>query len=817
MNMGKANLMKSFRAFLLFILVNALAGCNAAPTASTPISAQETTTPVPSRIPTLTATVPQPSVTAIPQATLTPTNDLPLTPTPFLLPTLPQIGSTSIIQLVQPAPEELIETINLANNQIWYSQGNRQYEEVAAKRTTFFDVVKIVDREIEQYFPDGLPEPEIIFENYQSTDYFNQIIPDVYVNLIPDAILAQLNNEKIILTDQMLITNSIYEVEVHQVELDHDSRLEWLLKIVMNGEIGLTWLALDEGEDRVYINLTTELPEYNGVSYEVGDTELILQDFTGDGLTDGIFIYFGYMMGTYYTDYYIVQGGNDGFHSISQINQYVFSYLSKVKNYSVESPDDSWQLTLTLTQPNDINWGCGWDTLTTYSWPNGIERISVEAEQPPNTPECMLARAVYVGEEEDNQTSIRLLEDAISGFDEGDPDDAGKIQFAHYRLAVLYALEGDDAQAREYLEWFIDSYTQSNEFLEKNLAPLLEDEKINPINVCSVMASAAYAVQPAEWWNYVNAASAIHAFPGSDEPYSPAICPLTDILMETLDSVQFDPTHSPQAALEASGITVKAMHEYLLPNYAHPAWFAILDSSAQYSFGYLPDESNRWEWQLLSSYHPSFGEVNTHYGDVTGDGHPELAFTIDFADLIICNRGEHPYQLVVITATAIGLVSTGELVCGPSGEPFDIAANLADTDGDGYVDWVIDQVNQYASNYEMSAEQFEPVTWFTPSEIIDWIDDLPDEQEVEESLDQLIFTTDDLDFIRQQIIDRRANLDPDDVATPYEWQHLTYLMAKSYELEGRTEEAIDSYLSIIQAEPHTIWGNLAALHLEVQE
>jgi hypothetical protein len=46
------------------------------------------------------------------------------------------------------------------------------------------------------------------------------------------------------------------------------------------------------------------------------------------------------------------------------------------------------------------------------------------------------------------------------------------------------------------------------------------------------------------------------------------------------------------------------------------------------------------------------------------------------------------------------------------------------------------------------------------------------------------------------------------------WQRLTYLIAVSYELQGRTAEAIDAYLDVVKAEQHTLWGNLAALHLK---
>jgi hypothetical protein len=63
---------------------------------------------------------------------------------------------------------------------------------------------------------------------------------------------------------------------------------------------------------------------------------------------------------------------------------------------------------------------------------------------------------------------------------------------------------------------------------------------------------------------------------------------------------------------------------------------------------------------------------------------------------------------------------------------------------------------------------------------------------------------------------QRDRLDPQDALTPRKWQYYTYLIAVSYELEGQDEAAVEIFLSVMQAEPHTIWGNFAAMHLKAK-
>ncbi len=67
--------------------------------------------------------------------------------------------------------------------------------------------------------------------------------------------------------------------------------------------------------------------------------------------------------------------------------------------------------------------------------------------------------------------------------------------------------------------------------------------------------------------------------------------------------------------------------------------------------------------------------------------------------------------------------------------------------------------------------------------------------------------------VRQDLLKERNDLDPSDPFTTHEWQRLTYLIAKSYEMEGNSEEAIKNYLAVIQDQTQTLWGNLAAIHL----
>lgn len=783
----------------------------AIPSGTLPPVSTAPTTPTPLRSVT-------PSLTPARQATAlsVPSGIAPAATTSVVWPTLPVIAGASRPQLARPAPEALLNLVQVFNGAYAFLQDDFSGEPASTTDRLRLEVQAASDAlgyELQHHYPDGLPDPRLILDAYPLESGWFPLYPPVYLDLLTDAFLAKLNDEQTPLADHAVYLGDGYQAHRYLIELDHDPGPEWLVLIRWTSIGALTWLALDEGPGPAYVALQTELPVLDWASTE-GDDELqALEDFTGDGLTDVIFLDYGYLMGTDFGTFYIAQGAPTGFKRLSEVSQLIPGYLSSGLPYAIGVPDGSRWLTLSVSDPHSLNWDCAWDTVTTYRWPYGEEQVVVTGQEAPHTPDCQLAQAVSLLDPPDHPTAVTLLERAIARFDTDEPKQFAKAMFAHYRLALLYALEKQPGPARRHADWFAAHYTGPTAFLNEKLLPLLDAPALNPIQWCSLMASADVAELPALWPDYANATAAFNAYPYSPELYPPVICPLRDLIASRLAAVRFDPAQSPATALRESGLPVAAVHAYPVPAQAHPAWFVLIGDETLFGAGYLLDGAG-WHWQVLYQFHRSSHTPDITFEDITGDSIPELAFVLPSQTAWWCPEQEQAFNVFVTTASGWGLVSTGQTMCAPEGRVLDMKTVLADGDGDGRVDWVVEQLRTTAETSPLLAERVGPPTWFSPAEIQSFIQETPVPQPTRD-LAQAVFQAADLPEVRAELLGQRDRLAATDPNTAREWQRLTYLIAVSYEREGRRDEALAAFLNVIQAEPHTPWSYLAALHIQI--
>jgi hypothetical protein len=832
---NKQNRMKSLYVFSMILLSIMIIGCMAEKSNSTqintrldasfsPVTSTDTALETVDFIhhnfqvnhPTTGSNLSAPSSTAMPNNSITPTR----TPSPLRLPTNEGVKYSPNIALIQPQAKSLLDVIKIIN--IQYAAVQQNYENQPEETKKFLidelsEVNDFLDVEIRRLYPNGLPNPQLIWNYYPLKSDWFKIFPPIYLELLNDGIFSKINDSTLALEDNKIQDGNDYSIHPYRVELDGDSGSEWLLLIRWKALGALTWLTLDEISGPIYVKLDTGLPSLNWASNEFDDNIKILKDFTGDGLTDVIFLDYGYLWGTDFGTFYVAKGTPDGFVLIGEHSQSIPGYLSSGLIFDIGTPEKSNWLTLTLFNPNSISWDCYWETATSYRWPNAIEQVSISGENPPNSANCNLARAVNLDNPPDVMTSILLLENALSRFDVTNSDQFAKAQFTHFRLAILYAIEGLDIPAREHLRTFIDAYSQSEAFKNDKLLPLLFDQPINPIKLCSVMESAPQSQLPRDWNEYVNLTAVLNVYPKAVDPYPPAICPLSEILLSKLASIQFDARYSPEAEVIRSGIPVVNIQSYPIPFQSHPAWFVLIGTEAMYEAGYVPGK-NGWEWQLLNRFSPSTSAPQIVNNDITGDGYPELAVVIQSDDHWGCDVNEQLYELFLTTATKIGFISMDRVICS-SKKPLDLLNYLMDNDGDGQVDWVNRQIEDAIGNASDNGNRIGPISWFTPSEIQSWIqgmeNDVNDPQKESNILEELYNSANPQDE-RQHLINERDLLNLDDPLTPRKWQRLTYLIGICYELEGMDEQAIQEYISIINAKPLTIWTSLADLHIRMR-
>ncbi|MGB8982277.1 MAG: hypothetical protein WCC12_10410, partial [Anaerolineales bacterium] len=413
----------------------------------------------------------------------------------------------------------------------------------------------------------------------------------------------------------------------------------------------------------------------------------------------------------------------------------------------------------------------------------------------------------------DDATAVQLLKNAIGHFDQKNANQRAKLLFAHYRLAILYALLDQEALSRQHLEWFVENSTKSEQYLKDNLSSLLKEKRISAIKLCDRMYSAG-AKMPEEWKEYFGATAAVHAYPGSTEIYPPAICPLRDILLDQLHKVDLAEQPIPEKALTDQIIPVALLQTYMFPDQTHPASFMLIRERTPYIAGYVPTRDG-WKWEIVEQFDAAEDPPQVFSRDVTGDGFPELAYFQKYRSLY-CPENEQGYKILLTTFIGDGFTSVVHYVCNPVDGVLDPSNYLPDKNKNGVVDWVADQIREYASNSALTAERIGPAMWFTPDEIAALFPKENSNDETADLIDELtdeLYDGKDVSTVRQKLISARNNLNSNDPVADWKWQRLTYLIAISYEMEGQTDQAIEAFTSVLRSKDQTLWGNLAELHL----
>ncbi len=279
----KETTMKHFQNFLvLFTCVSLLSGClnasqKATETARADILATSSITPVVTTTPSLTPTLPS----------ATPT--LEATPAPPSLPTLPPSKNPSSYQLTKPTPEGLLALMDVLNTQYSYfghfydDKGNLIFDSMLDELS---NVAYVTATETNFYYPDGFPDPQIVWDYYPFTNQDHYpVFPSVYLDSLANAVFDDFNRHPDHLKDQGTLDGTGYTVQIYQIELDHDPQPEWLVRMDWEEIVALSWLVLDQNPDGSYIKLIQSLPDSEWLV--LSDVTIkALQDFTGDGLTD---------------------------------------------------------------------------------------------------------------------------------------------------------------------------------------------------------------------------------------------------------------------------------------------------------------------------------------------------------------------------------------------------------------------------------------------------------------------------------------------------------------------------------------------------
>lgn len=819
--MGKKTAMrkKNSRWAIIFLSISLiiffLDGCgkDVPPETSTPTLVEQSVDPTPIKSKTIKPT----SITIVPTGTPTP-------PYPAL-PDSPESTDPQDFQIVTPDAMDMLNLHEVGGDQVNYSYEVYDYEHEMFDALQFdaYNLGRIIDFELQRYYPEAVSHPLQILEEYSQESY--RIIPKILFEVLEKGVLEYLDVNHLILEDGQIIYGPSFEATVYQIELDYDNRPEWVLQIKSEWSI-LTHITLNQNETGIYEVISSDLPKV--ILYSLHDEYLIvgIEDITEDGLSDIVIDYSTYMWGTTSGRFLVYMGNVNGLSQISNISWSTFdeTYMDS----SLEFPSDGSLPYLQIDIPNDINWGCEWIKSDIYRWPNGVEQLNTIGDNPPNTPECALAQAVNLLEPVDDQTAIKLLENAVYLYSVSAEKQFDLEVFARYRLAILYALYGNDSGARRQLETILsiaeDDNSEAAIMLVADIALLVEEANIHAVPLCEIvfLKIKQDKPMPSGWENYTTDTVAVHAYPAGFDPYPPAGCPLSEVLDKTLGRIDFNPLSSPENVFREYGLSVLATPLYLT-NPDIPVWFVLIESGNPTIAAYFHNGIN-YQWEIMYKFGISQGSpIALISEDVTGDGNSDYAIAYEGQDewWTGCREGKSLYQIFVTTKIQEGIsVSFGDLICIERNESFDLKEYLADSDSDGLVDIAVEYAYQKQEDSGINLFDInEP--WLTDAAISDYIlsfaDDEKEEDDVssptEVDLITLLINENTRDQARLHLLSARSKLTMDSLADAYLWQKYTYLIGLSYELEGNNNDAVKYYLAVLQSEVHTLWGNLVALKL----
>jgi hypothetical protein len=316
---------------------------------------------------------------------------------------------------------------------------------------------------------------------------------------------------------------------------------------------------------------------------------------------------------------------------------------------------------------------------------------------------------------------------------------------------------------------------------------------------------------PDSWEEYLGATAAAHAYPGSSEIYPPAICPLQNLIMGQLRKVDLTVQPIPKSAFTDQMIPVALVQTYTFPGQIHPATFMLIREKTPYIAAYVPTLDG-WNWRVLEEFDATEDPPQTFLTDVTGDGFPELAYYQKNKSWY-CPENEQGYKVVLTTSIGTSFFTVMNNLCNPVDKPFDMAYYLPDNNKDGKVDWVVDQIGKYTRESDLAVgvdRRFTPgdLARLLPEENIGG-----EETDMTDELTDKLYAGENVPIIRQKLIFERNQFNTTNPLIDWKWQRLTYLIAVSYELEEQTEQAIETFTTVLYSENQTLWANLAGLHL----
>ncbi len=515
-------------------------------------------------------------------------------------------------------------------------------------------------------------------------------------------------------------------------------------------------------------------------NYSDGWSEVIVdKDFTGDGkneiVIDSVTVWSGFSERTF--DIFTWDS------RLIQLEQIVDTNYAdfEITDQDNDSLDDVQVSTQYFSQ-----FGCAWEAIDLYRWPNQVAQHTLSDHERPDTAVCNLSLAILPfsqawNPEKDNQ--YPLLERAVNQFQENPDATPDLLAYALSQLAMAYLERGLDAQARQAID---SIYQFTNESPYKQYIRE-HDENDSVIDLCRNLVTDEAQVLKTNIGEYLTEAGFVRGRGMEPVPYKPAICDLKYLGLTLVQNSTLPSTISPVEALAQLNLQYTFAQSANLDDDLDLEWIGILEPEAPWLV-IFDVENGQWTAQFIKDISSApVLDLDFERREIMNNDNPSILVTIAGKSRSYLTTTEYTVLLVDKVDQEYSIVATNYL--------YDERPNLN---------------NLTRDFFNLAQPTIVPPSWKQLEDILDEPEDIG--FYLENLTDSSLTQTDpSIPEKINQLLNYLPSDDPE--AQPY-IEQLTYLLGYHYELSGDAENAVSTYLDLIQRYPTSPWSWLAWARLE---
>jgi hypothetical protein len=741
-----------------------------------------------------------------PKSTVLPSTEP--SPIPTLSSRAPLPSDSFSYSLQPPASNQLLSIIDLVwkrDDEIRFQSSDEFATSAIVREVSAID--RLLSADLDHYYPYGIPG---------GSQFAEKVVPawrdlffypsDSIEKLLVASTVQYLNDQHVQFFSQQKLSTQVFTALPIPVELDGDPQPEWLVQIDYTEYQIRAFLLLNVTADGTYHILPNDIPMINLQNSDDSFISLdTTHDLNGDGIDDLVIASQHYLAGSMSGQASVFSWNGKGLLRIGSVdlpgvNPRADSFISE---YAIANrPDKSAEIR--VVWPRFRSFGCNWTTEYIYRWTGTQFTKSSLHNAIPDKPDCYIAQAL---ESDQPREQVRWLQSALAQIKTGNATSDLKAWLL-LRFAVAYSAQGRDSDAERTLKTLIGA-SETGNFL-KAVIDTYSRVGPEPLLICkSLHATASDLARSQSSFNSTIDGDLAFDFvyPISSSPVPDMVCPYWELLKNQIKAKKIVSNTGPVQALSMSGYQFKLLQVQNLDSDAAVEYIGVLQPEKPLIVA-VDAVANGWQIYPIDFVdQPVVGmELATTLVADSVEPRTLLLAQLDTStrrETTDCMKNTQDYLLILAAGEKEGykMLKWRGFSCQIQ-PPVDLQTKLGKDKFFSLVNECdhCDLMNDY---YKVQPEWVK-LQGFREKPQVDidvfgYID----------SIDQEVLDGVNLNQTRTKIA-RLIDYLPDNVpAAHILHNHLRYLFALSYELDGKPAQAVTEYLALIQAAPDTLWARLA--------